>query len=337
MEKVVLGLSGGVDSAVCARLLQQDGFEVHGLYLDIGSPEARTDAENVADFLHIDLTVQNVSSELEQFVCRPFENGYRNGNTPNPCIICNPSVKFRALLEHAERLGAEKIATGHYARTENGILYRGKPQNDQSYMLCRLTKTQISHLLLPLGTFEKSEVRKLAEVYRIPVAKKPDSMEICFIPDHDYCSWLSRRTALPPAGPILFRDAVIGTHAGIHRWTVGQRLPGLFEGEKLYVKEIRADSNAIVVAHDAELFQTQFSAKAFNWLVDPVPPEIRGSVKVRHTKKEEPFCTAVPLADGTVQFFCDSPVRAPTPGQSAVLYDGERVLGGGFIVPVIQK
>lgn len=331
MEKVILGLSGGVDSAVCARLLQQEGYDVHGLYLDIGSPEALADAVRVADFLHVDLSVLDISKELEQNVCQPFAEGYLNGRTPNPCILCNPTVKFQALLNLANKLDASKIATGHYARTEGGNLFRGKPQNDQSYMLCRLTREQVSRLLLPLGAYEKKEVRALAAEFGIPVAGKPDSMEICFIPDHDYCRWLSQRAELPSPGPIVFQDAVIGSHEGIHHWTVGQRLPGLYQGEKLYVCEIRAKTNEIVVARDSDLYQKQFTAEDFRWMLDLTPDEIRGSVKVRHTKKDEPFCTAVNLGNGCVRFLCDLPVRAPTPGQSAALYDGDRLLGGGTI------
>ena len=147
MTKVVLGLSGGVDSAVAARLLQQNGYEIRGLYLDIGTPDARADAEAAAEFLGIPLTVRDASRELEQYVCAPFTESYLRGETPNPCILCNPAVKFAALLEEAEHVGADYIATGHYARTEHGALYRGKPANDQSYMLCRLTREQCERAL----------------------------------------------------------------------------------------------------------------------------------------------------------------------------------------------
>ena len=334
MTKVVLGLSGGVDSAVAARLLQNDGYEVHGLYLDIGTASARADAEAAAEFLGIPLTVRDVSEELEASVCAPFLESYLRGETPNPCILCNPAVKFAALLSEADRVGAEKLATGHYARVMDGGLYRGKPANDQSYMLCRLTREQLSRLVLPLGGYEKIEVRALARELGIPVADKPDSMEICFIPDQDYAGWIARRAELPGPGRFLWNGAVVGTHAGIHRWTVGQRIPGVFgpENVKLYVRSIDPRSGDIAVCPDAGLFRTEFFARDFHWLTDVPTAPVRGSVKVRHRRSACPDCTAEPSETGAVRFVCTLPVRAPAPGQSAVLYDGERVLGGGFIV-----
>ena len=334
MKKVVLGLSGGVDSAVAARLLQNDGYEVRGLYLDIGTPEARSDAEAAAEFLGIPLTVRDISAELEAAVCAPFTESYLRGETPNPCILCNPAVKFAALRTEADRIGADCIATGHYARTADGALYRGKPANDQSYMLCRLTRAQLSRLVLPLGEYEKVEVRALARTLGIPVADKPDSMEICFIPDKDYAGWISRRAPLPGPGRFLWDGAVVGTHAGIHRWTVGQRIPGVYgpEGTKLYVRSIDAVSGDIAVCPDAGLYRTEFLAREFRWLIDAPESPVSGSVKVRHSRAECPDCTAAPLEGGTVRFTCEKPVRAPAPGQSAVLYDGDQVLGSGYIV-----
>ena len=334
MTNVVLGLSGGVDSAVAARLLQNDGYAVHGLYLDIGTANARADAEAAADFLGIPLTVRDIFEELEENVCTPFLKSYLRGETPNPCILCNPAVKFAALLSEADRIGAACIATGHYARTENGCLYRGKPANDQSYMLCRLTRAQLSRLILPLGGYEKTEVRALARQFGIPAADKPDSMEICFIPDQDYAGWIARRTPLPGPGRFLWNGAVVGDHGGIHRWTVGQRIPGVFGAEnvKLYVCGIEPDSGDIAVCPDGELYKTEFHARDFHWLTDAPAAPVVGSVKVRHSKAECPDCTAVPLEAGVVRITCKTPVRAPAPGQSAVVYDGDRVLGGGFIV-----
>ena len=331
MKKVVLGLSGGVDSAVAARLLQRDGYEVLGLYLDIGTAEARADAEATAEFLGVPLTVRDISEALEREVCTPFTESYLRGETPNPCILCNPTVKFAALLAYGDEVGAEYIATGHYARTEAGGLYRDRPANDQSYMLCRLTRQQLERLELPLGSYEKAEVRALAREFGIPVANKPDSMEICFVPDKDYCGWISRRAALPGPGRFLWKGTEVGRHEGIHRWTVGQRIPGVYGGEKLYVRAIDPETGDITVCPDGELHLLSFDAKAFNWLIEPPAASLRGSVKVRHTKTECPACTAYPLPEGGVRFECDSPVRAPAPGQSAVLYDGERVLGGGII------
>ena len=331
MKEVVLGLSGGVDSAVSARLLQDAGYRVHGLYLDIGSAAARADAEAVAAFCGIDLRIEDVSDALEREVCAPFAASYLRGETPNPCILCNPTVKFRALLTYADALGGAAIATGHYARAENGGLYRGRSANDQSYMLCRITRAQLTRLVLPLGGLEKRETRALAAELGLPVAHKPDSMEICFIPDQDYCAWLARRGPLPGPGLFVRSGETVGRHEGIHRWTVGQRIPGLYGGEKLYVRAIRPESREIEVCPEAELWRTEVFASDFRWLIDPPAGTVRGSVKVRYSKTSAAPCTAEPTPDGGVRIRCDRAVRAPAPGQSAVLYDGALVLGGGVI------
>lgn len=331
MSKVVLGFSGGVDSAVCSMLLKEAGYEVCGLYLDNAGEAARLDAEKTAEFVGISLKVKNVHRELDEGVCKCFTEAYLNGETPNPCIICNPTLKFKSLLEYADAIGAEHIATGHYARSENGVLYKGMPSNDQSYMLCRIRREQLNRLILPLGNYEKTAVRTLAEGFKLPVAKKPDSMEICFVPDKDYIGWLKQRTELPPPGKFVFHGEVIGQHEGIYRYTVGQRRPGLFDGRKLYISRIEADKNEIELALWEELFKTEVNARDFNWLCDKPTEPIRATVRVRHTKWENPPCTAYVEAD-TVRIVCDEPVRAPARGQSAVLYDGDRVLGGGFII-----
>lgn len=331
MKKVVLGFSGGVDSAVCARLLKDSGFEVHGLYMDNTDDAALGDAVRTAQFIGIPLKVVDVHAQLDAHVCSRFTESYLRGETPNPCIICNPTLKFKTLLDYANEIGADNIATGHYARAENGALYKGQPSNDQSYMLCRIQRSQLERLILPLGGYEKQRVRAMAEEFKLPVAHKPDSMEICFIPDKDYIAWLSRRAELPPSGDFVFHGEVIGRHEGIYRYTVGQRRPGLYSERKLYISAINAEKNEIELALWEELFKTTVTARDFNWLCDKPASPVRATVRVRHTKWENPPCTA--LIDGdTVRIECDEPVRAPARGQSAVLYDGERVLGGGFIV-----
>ena len=199
MDKVVLGLSGGVDSAVAAHLLRESGLEVYGLYLDNGLPGADA-AREAAASLSVPLTIADSREGMEQYVCTPFAEAYLRGETPNPCILCNPAVKFRALLDEAERIGAKYIATGHYARAENGAIYRGQPENDQSYMLCRLMPDEVNALLLPLAPYKKTEVRALAEELGLPVAHKPDSMEICFIPDKDYILDRTPRHHAPAGG-----------------------------------------------------------------------------------------------------------------------------------------
>ncbi len=330
MKKVVLGFSGGVDSAVCSVLLKKQGYEVHGLYLDNTDENALNDAVKTAEFVGIPLEVRDVKAELEEKVCRPFTECYLRGETPNPCIICNPTLKFKSLLDEADRLGAEFIATGHYARCENGALYKGMPSNDQSYMLCRLKKEQIARLVLPLGKYEKTETRKMAEEFNLPVAHKGDSMEICFIPDKDYIGWLEHRAKMPPEGDFIFHGEVIGRHSGIYRYTVGQRRPGLFDGRKLYISRIDAANNVVELALWEELFKTEVTARDFNWMIDEPTEPVRANVRVRHTKWENPPCTASVKGE-SVTITCDEPVRAPAAGQSAVLYDGDRLLGGGFI------
>ena len=337
MKRVVLGFSGGVDSAVSASLLKKAGYDVIGLYLDNADEAALDSAVRGAEYAGIPLETIDVKAELEEKVCRRFTESYLKGETPNPCIICNPLLKFRNLLEYADKSGAEYIATGHYARTESlpeggKALFKGHPENDQSYMLCRLKREQLDRLLLPIGGYPKREVRAMAGELGLPSATKPDSMEICFIPDKDYQGWLAERAPLPGPGPIILHGETTGEHQGIHRYTVGQRLPGLIDGRKVYISRIDGAANTIELALWDELFKTTVYARDFSWLCDePVGPVEGLSVRVRHTKWENPPCTAYPLGEGRVRIECEEPVRAPAPGQSAVLYSGDRVLGGGFI------
>lgn len=331
MSRIVLGFSGGVDSAVSAMLLKNAGHEVIGLYMDNTDENALRDAVETAEFAGIELEVADVRTALEENVCRPFTDCYLRGETPNPCVICNPSVKFKTLLSAADRRGAELVATGHYARAENGAIYKGRPSNDQTYMLCRLTREQAARAVFPLGELEKTQTRAMAEEFGLPVAHKGDSMEICFIPDKDYIGWLGRRAELPGAGDFVLHGEVVGRHEGIYRYTVGQRRPGMIDGRKVYVSRIDARMNTVELALWEELFKTEVTARDFNWLIDAPDKPIRASVRVRHTKWENPPCT-VYNDGGTVRIVCDEPVRAPAAGQSAVLYDGDRLLGGGFIV-----
>ena len=331
MSRIVLGFSGGVDSAVSAMLLKNAGHEVIGLYMDNTDENALRDAVETAEFAGIELEVADVRAALEENVCRPFTDCYLRGETPNPCVICNPSVKFKTLLAAADRRGAELVATGHYARAENGAIYKGRPSNDQTYMLCRLTREQAARAVFPLGELEKTQTRAMAEEFGLPVAHKGDSMEICFIPDKDYIGWLGRRAELPGAGDFVLHGEVVGRHEGIYRYTVGQRRPGMIDGRKVYVSRIDVRTNTVELALWEELFKTEVTARDFNWLIDAPDKPIRASVRVRHTKWENPPCT-VYNDGGTVRIVCDEPVRAPAAGQSAVLYDGDRLLGGGFIV-----
>lgn len=331
MSRIVLGFSGGVDSAVAAMLLKNAGHEVLGLYMDNTDESALRDAVETAEFAGIELEVVDVRAALEENVCRPFTDCYLRGETPNPCVICNPSVKFKTLLAAADRRGAEFAATGHYARAESGAIYKGRPSNDQTYMLCRLTREQAARAVFPLGALEKTQTRAMAEEFGLPVAHKGDSMEICFIPDKDYIGWLSRRAEMPGAGDFVLHGKVVGRHEGIYRYTVGQRRPGMIDGRKVYVSRIDARTNTVELALWEELFKTEVTARDFNWLIDAPDKPLRASVRVRHTKWENPPCTVYNGGD-TVRIVCDEPVRAPAAGQSAVLYDGDRLLGGGFIV-----
>ena len=330
-NKVVLGLSGGVDSAVAARLLQQRGFEVHGLYLDIAGEDSREDAKSVAEKLGVSIKIADIGEELEAKVCRPFVEAYLRGETPNPCILCNPNVKFKTLIEYADNIGADYVSTGHYARAIDGHLYKGKPENDQSYMLSRLRKEQVERLVLPLGEYNKDEVRLLAERFDLPVAHKPASMEICFIPDKDYGAYIEKRGIVPPEGNYVDDNGkILGRHKGIHRYTIGQRRGlNISAGKRIFVSAIRPDTNEVVLSDGDELFTTSISARDVNWLV-PQASSFKADVRVRHSKVST-LAEIKPNESGAEISFVE-PVRAPTKGQTAVFYIGDEHNGSGFIV-----
>ena len=324
--KVLLGLSGGVDSAVAALLLRQAGYTVLGCYLDNGLPGAEA-AQECAEALGISLSVVDIRDELEERVCAPFTAAYLRGETPNPCVLCNPLVKFPALLREADRQGAEYIATGHYARAENGGLYKGMAPNDQSYMLCRLRRGQAERLLLPLGGYSKEQVRALAEEKGLSVAHKAASMEICFIPDKDYARYIEARGITPPKGAFLYRGETVGEHGGIHHYTLGQRRHlGIALGQRVYVSAIDCEKNTVTLSDDDEVWTDSIRLRDVSLLTEAVYP-FRCTARIRHSRDDSPACTV--YADGRVEF--DGGVRAPTPGQACALYDGDRVLGGGWI------
>ena len=329
-ERVILGLSGGVDSAVAAELLKKD-YEVLALYLDIGQPGGVEAAAQAADKAGIPLTVRDIRAELERVVCAPFAEAWRCGLTPNPCVLCNPGVKMRSLCEQADRADARYIATGHYAVSAAGRLYRGRAENDQSYMLCRLEREQIERLLLPLGPYTKAEVRALAREWALPAAERKDSMEICFIPDNDHAAWLEKRGICPPTGDFLYDGKVLGSHPGIHRCTVGQhRGLGVSGGKKLYVTQLRPEDNTVVLGDEKELWCREIVTDRLH-LFRPREEPFRAAVRVRHTRNAPVPCLVRPEGDGAV-LLCDEPVRAPAPGQEAALYDGAELLGSGRIV-----
>ena len=332
-EKIALALSDGVDSAVAGWLLKQAGYEVHGLYLDIAGEKEKQDAISSAAFLDIPLEIADIRRLRDEQVCEPFARAYRAGRTPNPCIICNPRVKFPMLMDFARRIGAEKIATGHYVRCDGQHLRTGLPEEDQSYMLCRLTREQIRPLILPLGETRKAQARALAAEISLPVAAKPDSRENCFIRGERYEAWLERRGPVPPPGKVFFRGEVIGEHGGIHRYTVGQRWPEDREGRRLYVQALRPGVNEVRLCLWEDLFHTELKVGNLSFL-EPIPEgeSFRAIIRVRHTRWEMPECT-VTVKNELAFVHTDTPLRAPAPGQTAAFYQGDLLLGGGEILP----
>src|SRR5699024_2690054 len=265
---IVLGLSGGVDSAVAAKLLQEH-YDVTGLYLDIGlGGSGAADAAAVAERLGMPLEIADIRAQLEEQVCAPFAADYLAGRTPLPCARCNRLVKFPALFALAEKIGARYVSTGHYARVENGVLKKGRPANDQSYMLARLTREQLQRVIFPLGNYEKAEVRQLARSFGIPVADKPDSMEICFIPDGDYAAWLDRRGFSTPDGNFVDKDGkVLGHHKGVHHYTLGQgRGLGVSGPHRYFVTALRPDTNEVVLSDGSDLGKSTVFGSSPNWI-----------------------------------------------------------------------
>lgn len=328
-NKVVLGLSGGVDSAVAARLLTAQGYAVTCLYLDngVGDPQP---AREAAGELGLPFSVRDIRGELEEKVCKPFAAAYLAGRTPSPCALCNPTVKFSALLEEADRIGAQFIATGHYARAEQGRLLRGTAANDQSYLLARLTKEQLVRCIFPLGELDKSQVRELARGYGLTAAHTPDSMEICFVPGDDYAAWLEGRGCAAPAGDFVDPQGnVLGRHRGIHRYTLGQGSGlGISGPHKYYVSAIRPQTNEVVLSDGSDLLRSEILVSGLHWLTEDRPQRV--TARFRHSRGETP-ATLEPLGEDKALVHTDEGVRAPTPGQLAVFYDGERVIGSGWI------
>lgn len=337
-EKVVLGMSGGVDSAVAAARLLRAGYEVHGLYLDIGLG-GEGSARDTAAKLGLPFSVASVTDELERHVCRYFYESYLAGRTPIPCARCNPTVKFPALLRRADEIGARYVATGHYARIGVGtdglpLLLRSPSANDQAYMLARLPREMLRRILFPLGDVEKSVIRREAEEAGLPCAHRPDSMEICFIPDNDYAAWLDRRGGTP--GPGNFVDSegrVLGVHKGFHHYTLGQRRGlGVPSTGRLFVSAIRPETNEVVLSFGEDLHSDRVFCGSLNWLAEGTLDAPRPvSARLRHSRRAEE-ATLIPLDGDRVELRMDRPARAPTPGQLAVFYDGDIVLGSGWIL-----
>lgn len=342
-------MSGGVDSSVAAHILQQQGYEVYGatmrLWVQDDHPEAGgccslssvEDARFVAQRLNIPHYVLNYKEAFREQVVEYFIKEYQAGRTPNPCIACNSRVRFTQFLEQAQALGCRYIATGHYARithTATGPRLRKAvdSRKDQTYMLYRMTERQLSHTLFPLGSLTKPVVRKLAAELDLVVADKPDSQEICFVPNDDYKEFLRSEGAVGSPGDIVdTKGRVLGIHQGIFDYTIGQRKGlGLTSPYPLYVLQVDVKNNKVVVGHGEELYQRQVHISELHFLIRPEPQdELTG--KPRYTPSDKPCRVEFTGEDSAVVTFVE-PVRAPTPGQALVLYLGEIVVGGGTIV-----
>ncbi len=351
-KRVVIGLSGGVDSAVCALLLQREGYEVQGVSLRLkpeeGAREDLRDAQRIAEHLQIPLAIVDLRREFAETVIAYFTQAYCSGMTPNPCVVCNPAIKFAALLDFAKADAkadaqtatheAYYVATGHYAilREENGRMQLRKAESakDQSYFLHGLRQEQLRHILFPLGGMTKQEVRELAQREGLPVAQKGDSQEVCFVPGDDYLGFLRQQgIALPPPGAFLSRGGdVLGRHQGIAAYTIGQRKGlGAF-GKPMYVVGIDPLENTVTLGEEGTQYSTACLVDTVNWIAgeeQAIPAAAQ--VKLRNQAKPVP-ATLCAQADGSILLQFESPVRSVTPGQYAVFYKEDLVLGGGRIV-----
>ena len=341
-KKVLVGVSGGVDSSVCVDLLRKQGYEPEGVVIRFSdaSDEAVRDAEKVRLSLGITLHIADARENFDRYVVHPFCQSYVSGSTPNPCIMCNPNVKFATLIKTADRLGIHYIATGHYAQVEEkgGFYYVKKAASaakDQSYMLYRLPQNVLSRLLLPIGAYEKPVIRDMARDIGLFNADKPDSQEICFIPDGDYDAFIRRAGYKTKYGWIISPEGKrIKRHDGVHNYTVGQRKGlGVTLGKPAFVKRIHENGDVLLGYAGDEFFTRISLDNPVYTTALPLPAESIVSVKIRSAAKGE--AARVIFSDNdriTLEFI--QPVRAPAKGQSAVLYDGEYVLGGGFISEV---
>ena len=352
MEKALIAMSGGVDSSVAALLAREQGWECIGCTMrlydsaDAGVPAERgccslddtEDARSVAYRLGMPFYAFNYTADFRSHVIEPFVAAYRRGLTPNPCIECNRTMKFDRLLRRARELGCTRLVTGHYARTalEDGRWTLKKaldPRRDQSYVLYMLTQEQLEMVRFPLGELTKPQVRAIAEEHGFVNASKPDSQDICFVPDGDYPALIRRVTGeeLIPGDFVSESGYVLGRHRGIECYTVGQRRGlGLSFSIPAYVVAIRPENNTVVLGVEQDLYSREVWVPDFHWISGEMPPgPVRGKAKIRY-RHAEADVTACPR-DGGVLLVFDAPQRAVTPGQTAVLYDADTVLGGGEI------
>ncbi|WP_125142210.1 tRNA 2-thiouridine(34) synthase MnmA [Clostridium transplantifaecale] len=356
-KKVVVGMSGGVDSSVAAWLLKEQGYDVIGVTMQIWQDEepevqeenggccglsAVDDARRVAERLGIPYYVMNFKKEFKENVMDYFVQEYIGGKTPNPCIACNRFVKWESLLKRSMDIGADYIATGHYARIEkleNGRFALRKSATaakDQTYALYNLTQHQLAHTLMPVGEYTKDEIRAIAEKIGLTVANKPDSQEICFIPDHDYAKFIEENTDCHlPEGNFVDKDGnILGRHQGITHYTIGQRKGlNLAMGRPVFVTAIRPETNEVVIGDNEDVFSRRLICSKLNWMaVDGLPGDgMKVSAKIRYSHKGAP-CMIRMIGEDLLECVFDDPQRAATPGQAVVFYDGEYVVGGGTIL-----
>ena len=344
-EKILVAMSGGVDSAAAALLLKQQGYNVAGVTLRLtdrpdgdGGASAVEDAAQAAERLGIRHTVLDFRDEFRRQVIKPFADGYVRGVTPNPCVICNRTIKFGRLLTEARTLGYNLLATGHYATVDFSggrphLLRAADSHKDQTYVLYSLSPDVLSHVRFPLGSLHKEDIRRLAASHGFVSAHRKDSQDICFIPDGDYVRYLTEQLGLAcPSGRFVDQTgALLGTHAGYWHYTIGQRKGlGMGFGRPMFVLHKDAKTGDVTLGDEAALFSDTLIARAVNW-IEPAPTEpMAVTAKTRYSQKEAPATVTV-LSDGGVQVRFDTPQRAITPGQSVVFYDGDRVVGGGII------
>ena len=352
--RVVVAMSGGVDSSVAAALLTEAGHEVIGLSMQLydqrDAPDAfgsccslddLHDARRVAHRLGIPHYIVQLEAQFDAAVVRNFVSEYARGRTPIPCVHCNADLKFHHLLERAAGFGAAAVATGHYARVQYDEaarryrLYRGvDAAKDQSYFLFSLTQAQLAHALFPIGDLVKSDVRRIAARHRLAVADKPDSHEICFIPDGDAAGFVERALGDASTEGEIVDSAgrTLGRHRGVHRFTVGQRKGlGVATGTPLYVLRLEPRQSRVVVGAREELGGCELTASSVNWIAGAPPSgPIRVAARIRHRHREAP-AGLTPVGDARAQVVFDEPQLAITPGQAVVFYDGEEVVGGGWI------
>ena len=356
-KKVVVGMSGGVDSSVTAYILKNSGYDVIGITMQIWQDEERSqieesagccglsavdDARRVAQKLDIPYYVLNFKNEFKTKVIDYFIEEYSNGKTPNPCIACNRYVKWETMLQKALSIGAEYIATGHYAKvvkhpkTQRYTLQMVANDKDQTYALYNLTQFQLKHTLMPIGNFDnKNDVRKIAKDIGLLVANKPDSQDICFVPDGNYSEFIKKNSNInyPKGNFVDVYGNIIGEHEGIINYTVGQRKGlGVSFGKPMYVYDINPKTNEITLVENENLFKNEVLIKDFNFMSIPsIDNEIITYGKLRYSQKKSK-CILKILDNGLVKATFENPQRAVTPGQAAVFYDEDYVLGGGVIL-----